>query len=213
MPTALECREFFYDIFMDNLSLRRDLLRRWHAPYAPDPDAGGTAARLADLWQRFLKDILYVPVRFCMSPDYFGFYGSGTRSLRVSYAWLSAAQRHFLVYRIFAHRETLFRNVKHGLNNEFFLDAFVYDTHVASHIWQREMARDFVWMIANREVGALNVELIAAMQALLLDHPRGQRDLFLLNMHDALQGHCLLREVPCWGVSAWDKHPDEITNA
>jgi hypothetical protein len=210
VPTATECRGFFHGIFMDDLALRRTILKQWHAPYAPEaPDGAGPPTRVADLWVRFIRDLLYERVRFCMGPEYMLFYGNGARSLRVAYAWLRPEQRQFLVRRIFAHRDTLFRNVKQGHNGEFFLDGFVYAPELcSSHIWQRELVRDFVWFVAKRRDATLMIELIAALQALLWDHPLGQRDVFLLNLHDALQGRCLLEEAPCWGLAHWDRHPD-----
>jgi hypothetical protein len=195
---------------MDNLPLRRKILRNWHSPYAPETDAAGPPARLADLWVRFVRDLLYEPVRFCMMPDYLLFYGNGARSLRIAYAWLSAEQRHFLVWRLFAHRDALFRHIKLGANMEFFLDGFTYGAeHLSSHIWQRELVRDFVFSISKVNNAFYIAELIAALQHLLWEHPRGSADLFLLNMHDALQGRCNLAEAPCWGLQWWDVHPDE----
>lgn len=209
-PTATECRAFFHGIFMDDLRLRREILKQWHAPYAPDAAGLEAPTRVADLWVHFVRDLLYERVRFCMAPEYMLFYGNGARSLRVAYVWLRPEQRHFLVWRVFAHRDTLFRSVKQGLNGEFFLDGFAYGPeHCSSHIWQRELVRDFVWFVVKRRQAPLVAELIAALQTLLWEHPLGQRDLFLLNLHDALQGHCLLEEAPCWGLAAWDRHPEE----
>lgn len=211
VPTATEVRAFFYGIFMDDLNLRRTILRAWHSPYAPEhDDAAGPPKRVADLWTRFVRDVMYEPVRFCMAPDYMIFYGNGARSLRIAYAWLKPEQRQFLVWRVFAHRSTLFKTVKMGLNNEFFLDTLVYDQqHINSYIWQRELVRDFCWLVANRKSGALIIELICALQTLLFEHPRGKCDVFLLNLCDALQGRCLLEEAPCFGLTAWDLHPEE----
>lgn len=212
VPTATECRAFFYGIFMDDLALRRHILRRWHAPYAPDPDEGGTGPpkRVADLWVCFIRDLLYAKVRFCMTHEYMLFWGDGARSLRIAYAWLGPEQRQFLVWRIYAHRYTLFKNIRDGQNGEFHIDGFVYEEQrISSHIWQRELVRDFLWFVVNKKKLGLVVELIAAIQALLWEHPRGQRDLFLLNLHDGLQNRCLLEEAPCWGLAAWDMHPDE----
>jgi hypothetical protein len=144
-----------------------------------------------------------------MTPAYLLFYGDGARSLRIAYTWLHPEQRHFLV-RVFAHRDTLFTNVKLGLNGEFFVDGFRYQPpHINSHIWQREMVRDFVWLVAEQKNAHLHVELIAALQSLLWDHPRGKCDLFLLNLHDGLQSRCNLPEAPCWALAHWDVHPDE----
>ena len=209
VPIAGEVRAFFYGIFMEDIQLRRRLLRLWHSPYAPEPDKTGAPTRVADLWMRFITELMYEPVRLCMGPEYMLFYGNGSRSLRIAYAWLSAEQRAFLVWRVFAHRETLFKSIKLGANSEFFLEGFVYGEElISSHIWQREIMRDFAWLVNAAGNAFYNVELIAALQG-LWEHPRGKCDLFLLNIHDALQGRCKLGEVPCWGLAYWDLHPDE----
>lgn len=208
VPIAGEVRAFFYGIFMEDIQLRRRLLRLWHSPYAPEPPLP-PPIRLADLWMRFIAELMYEPVRFCMGPEYLLFYGNGSRSFRIAYAWLSAEQRAFLVWRVFAHRETLFKSIKVGANSEFFLEGFVYGEElISSHIWQREIMRDFAWLVNAAGNAFYNVELICALQG-LWEHPRGKCDLFLLNLHDALQGRCKLAEVPCWGLAWYDQHPDE----
>jgi len=210
VPTGVEFRAFLYGIFMEDLALRRVILKHWHSPYAPEPDTvAGPAKRIADLWTRFIRDLVYEKVRFCMTPEYFLLWGNGTRSLRVEYAWLRPEQKQFLIWRVYAHRETLFKSIKVGLNGEFFADGFVYDEQCYSYIWQREIVRDFVWYVANKKSGTFNAELICALQSLLYEHPRGKCDIFLLNLHDALQGKCLLEEAPCWGITHWDLHPEE----
>lgn len=196
---------------MLDLGLRRRILKQWHSPYQYNADelAKQTQLRLAKMWTQFITDLLYGTIRFTLSPTYFCLFGNGSRSLYVEYRWLEPEHRTFIARRLFAHRHTLFRVVKIGINNECFCDGFVYNDHITSYIWQRELLRDFVWFIAAREQGHLTVELIAALQSVLYDHHRGQRDLFLLNLHNAVQGECLLMEVPCWGLAFYDLHPDE----
>ncbi len=217
VPDAQDFRSFFFQIFNQDTSLRRKILMQYHNPY---PVCKKRHLRLADVFQEFIVDLLYEPVEFKLRTDHFCFFARGKPSLGVHYKWLKEKERSFIVYKAFANRKTLFKSMKQFENNQFAFEGFVHDPkpHDNKHayeqlcdpMWQRELVRDFAWLVfAKRTESFVVLELIAALQEIMISHPVGKRDVFLCNLHNGLQGTCNVREVLCWNLEPYDIHSEE----
>lgn len=213
MPSKPEIRAFFHTLLSHKPTQRRDILKLWHSPYPVEPKRH---TRLANVFQDFMVDILYEPVEFRLRQDHFCLFARGKQGLGIQLRWLKKKQRDFLVYGIFAHRHELFKSVKCFENNQFDLSGFVHDPdrehpyeRICDPMWQRELARDFVWMVLSKKEGYMTLELIAAVQEMMLTHVAGRKDIFLASLHAGLQGQCNVREVLCWGNEVYDVHSEE----
>ncbi len=211
LPDSADFRAFFYGLFGESTKRRRFILMNWHTKVAVAP----TTPRLACLFETFIKRVLLYdgPARFSMRGDHFCLLDA--HDLRIPYTWLTDEERHFIVYSVYGHRKSLFGSVKRYENNEFLLEEFHHDSPQLydASVWGREMVRDFCWLAAAKRQAFLVHELIVALQNLMTNHGRGRRDVFLKALHDGLQGTCELARVPCWGLEAFDLHPEERESA
>lgn len=214
-PDAGDFRSFFFRVFCQDAAQRRKILMHYHNPY---PVCKKRHTRLADVFQEFIVDILYEPIEFKLRADHFCFFARGKQSLGVYYKWLKDKERAFIVHKVFANRKTLFKTIKHFENNQFAFDGFIHDTTKGKHayeqlcdpMWQRELVRDFAWLVfAKRNEPFIVLELIAALQEIMITHPVGKRDVFLCNLHNGLQGTCNIKEVLCWNLEPYDIHTEE----
>ena len=195
----------------------------WHSPYPLDPKRH---KRVADVFEEFIVHLMYEKVEFKLRNDHFCFFGQGTKALSVRYTWLDDYDRAFISNQIYAHRETLFKeNVLHD-TGYFNLEGFIYNpknvlvpvsrhrdtseshTGICSYVWQRELMRDFAWLVMSKYVH-LSCELLIALQKLMVDHPLGKKDIFLATLHSGVQGTINIYRVPCWGLSDADVHPED----
>lgn len=206
-PTSDDFRAFFYGLFGESAKRRRFFLMQWQSMAAIK---SASTPRLAAVFETFLKHVLAydAPVRFIMRADHFCLLAAN--ELRIPYTWLTDEERHFVVYRVFAHRHTLFATIKRYENNAFLLEGFVHNSPALyDWVWGREMARDFAWLVAAKRQAYMVHELIVALQLLMASHGKGRKDVFLKALHDGLQGRCDLARVPCWGLEAFDLHTEE----
>ena len=215
-------RAFFFSLFSENEESRRRFLKEWHCSYPVDKTRH---RRLADVFKEFIYDILYERVEFKMRHDHFCFFGKGTVRLAIRYEWLKPDERNFIVYKAFAERKRVFKSVNVYENMHFKLDGFLYNpssvlgvleshTAICSVVWQREIVRDFVWLVLAKRNGYLRSELVVSLQELLFvdtcGDRRPQKDVFLGAMLHALQSSIAnVYEVPCWGLSVTDIHPED----
>lgn len=216
LPSKPDFRGFFHRLLSHEPTQRRVFLKLWHSPY---PIVPKRHARLADVFVEFIGDILYEAVEFKLRQDHFCLFGRGKQGLGFQLRWLKKKQRDFLVYSVFAHRHALFKSIKRFENNQFDLSGFVHDPQqqqkehpyerICDPMWQRELVRDFVWLVISKREGHMTLELIAALQEMMLSHPMGRKDIFLASLHAGLQGHCNVREVLCWGNETYDVHSEE----
>jgi hypothetical protein len=202
-------RPFFHGLLSShNWERRRAILKRWHSPF---PVNRKIHTRAADIFVQFLTDILYTPVQVKLHHNQLCIYGDAQP---IEHAWLTEAEKDFVVNVLFARRQELFGSNKMAPTNNghFLLSDFKYNATAAENvIWRREIARDFAWMVASKRDEYLLVELIVALQQLMLEHVRGKRDVFLATLNGALQGHYKLSEVPCWNLSECDeRHQNEV---
>lgn len=219
-------RTFFFSLFGQKKEKRQRILKYWHSPYPVDRKRH---QRVADIFAEFISLVLYEQISFRMRSDHFLLLGNGARSLAVRYEWLDQQDRHFLVHTCFAEREKHFKACVMHENMHFKLDDFLYNprailspvyrgtrpseshTSVFSFVWQREIVRDFVWMVMNkaRAQQYLQNELLIAIQRLQCDHSMARQDLFLASLAQGVQGTLNVYSVPCWGYSRIDVHPEE----
>lgn len=209
MSGAVEPFQAFFERQFGTDLQRRTYLKHWHVSYRSEYLK--KPPRLALLFAEFISSILYEPVSFKVTQDYFSFFGRGASAFFVYYKWLEQKEdRDFLVYTCFAHCETYFKTIKVYENNAFLLESFVFDSdpRICNVIWRRELVRDFVWMIFSKKKEQWLVkELIVAMQMVIVD--KGKKDIFLSALHDGLQGMTNLHHVLCWGLDHNHLHPEE----
>lgn len=181
--------------------MRRLILKFWHINNTIMPEA----KRPAQIFERFLEQILYLPVAFKVYKAHFCFFGP---NLPILYEWLQhRAVREQLVDDIFAKREQLFASVQQVGKSFYALEGFRYDQVICDNfMWRREMARDFILMVVVSKDGKLNDELSVALDWLHTAHPE---DLFVSNAHACLNGFGDIWQLPCWGISHDDLHPEE----
>lgn len=219
-------RIFFFEIFNDDLPLRRKILKQWHSPYSLNvvPLCGTKQhTRLSHVFEEFISLILYAPIVFKARADHFCLFGGGTEKLAVRHEWLNENALTFLCNRAspVALRQKVFKQRHLYENNQYSLEEFVYNptsaplTPLISYnaicdlIWQREIIRDFAWMCLAQKHGFIVKELIVAMQMLMLENKDGKKDIFLATLHAGVQGTVNIYEVPCWGLSKYDLHPED----
>ena len=199
LPSKADVRTFFYRLFSRNPTQRRTFLKHWLNPYPMSKPY----ARLADVFQELMTDLLYEPMEFKLRSTHFCLFARGKASLAMRFEWLKKKDRDFLVWGVFAHREELFKNVKRFENNQFDLSGFVFDPsaqwgtqraqsapdhpyeRICDPMWQREIVRDFAWMVLSKKEGYMHLELMAALQEMMLVHPIGRRDVYLASLHSA----------------------------
>jgi len=193
---------------------RRKLLRQWHSHEGGGGATGGGGdGRLASVFERFIEDVLFRPVAFHMLHDRFHVFGD---AYSVRYEWLADADR-AVVLGLYRERKSVFRVLREYHNDQFEYSRTVYgEDDVVTWVWRRQLVRDFVWMVRARlpKDAHAHLELLAALQRLIVGKKRSRHALFLSELHAALQGQTCLDEVLCWGTHAADAHPDEtLANA
>jgi len=170
--------------------------------------------------------MLYERVAFKVRHNHFCFFGNGHKALSIPYAWLDQYDRAFMQQHVLLQRTELFKdNVTHE-SGHFSADGFVHDpkhvlsplwrhrdtseshTGICSFVWQRELVRDFAWLVMSKQP-ALTCELLMALQTLMVEHPLAKRDIFLGALHNGVQGTVNVYRVPCWGLSSADLHPED----
>jgi hypothetical protein len=206
-------------------------LEQWHSPYAVDYK---TQTRLAHVFEEFMALILYEPITFGLRSDHFLLLGNGNRKLAIRYEWLDTEDRRTLVQTIFQKRDYLFKSQYINEHQHIRMDDCVLNQKrvlspvhrrynyrdsidgIFSFEWQRQIVRDFVWMVFNQarknKQPTLQQELHYALSSLTQMHPMGQCDLFLSRLLMGVEGRIQLYRVPCWGVrpSKEDQHPDYV---
>jgi hypothetical protein len=209
-------RAFFFGLFNKSEERRREILQHWHRNYPVNKKAHG---RLAHVFEEFIAGILYEPIAFKLYHDQFCFFAKGSPALAVRFEWLTDEERKFIIYTVFAERRTTFRSCNVYDNLHLRLDEFIYNpkdlsraeshTAICSIIWQRELVRDFVWLIKSQRNAHYMHELNAALMSLMHQSQWGRKDVFLATLYYNMQGNGCLEQVPCWGLSATDLHPED----
>lgn len=188
---------FFYRVFSVQEN-RRQILSQWHAKKSKME-----ASRLSHEFKAFIYAILYEHVCFHIYHDYFTLFGP---LLPIPYGWLRAEEDQRFIITLFMQRKEIFTNQKDFKNHQFDYSSLkiVPDATILSVVVKRQIVRDFVWMCCEKDKPYITLELINAIQSLLLT-PEGKGDVFLGALHQALQGRCNVSEVVCWNNSPFDK--------
>ena len=81
------------------------------------------------------------------------------------------------------------------------------DAGAWARLWGRQIVREFALMVCAARDEFMRIELIAALQGAMQKH--GTADRFLLELHNGVQRLAPLPQVQCWGLSAYDLHPED----
>ncbi len=191
-----EWEAFFHRIFAEIIQ-RRTILFRWQKLRQKTE-----ATRVATAFESFLYMIMYQPISIRFMSDRMLIFGE---HYPLRFQWLNNKVDKDFVASVFENRTKVFKSHRHYGNDQFdyfelhFDEASLLPTHM-----RRQFARDFVWLIADTCNSALILEMIAAIQWIILRKPT---ELFLAQLNQGLQGSCELSEVPCWDATPWDLHP------
>lgn len=197
MVSKIEMESFLQGLFVDPFK-RRDILFYWHGTRRKV-----THERLSHAFAEFISCILYNPMKLHVQFDSMHFFGP---LYPVQYEWLTNEQRTLLI-KMVKHRRELFLTTKEYQNNQCdYYDMIYPEQDFITMIHRRQLARDFVWLVFHKKRPHLQLEMIAALQSILVKH---KSDIFIATLEQALQGRCLITEVPCWDLVEWDKHPDD----
>jgi len=188
--------------------------------------------RPADVLYEFITTVLYEPIKFSVCENHFQLLGDGCKALSVHFNWLDTEDKLFLQKNVFANGKSYFDTCIIGENNHIRFDKFkhnppgmilspvdksvnISDSHTSifSFVWQREIVRDFVWLILHKAQKegepVLKNELILALSKINQEHPYGSRDLFISALFQGVCGQLNIHQVQCWGFSSVDIHPED----
>lgn len=143
----------------------------------------------------FIHHILYDSVSLVMHREQFVLF------YPVRYAWLNAEEK-AMVIQLMAKRNDVFDRVKtDGDTGDMELSQCKIQLPIGD-IERRQLVRDFVLLAVSlkRDV-VLSCILFAVQRMLYVDK---RKDVFLINLHAALQGRCDITEIPVWGLTPWD---------
>ena len=178
-----ELQNFLYSL-LGKRKRRLLLLTRWHTTKCVQGDS------TEEVMLNFCKCMLYEPLELSLYKDYLKLFA--IPGLSIPYDWLLPNERQFVLH-VFINRYDYFKQEKHFyLNGNFTLKAIRGELPVQ---YRREVVRDFVWMCMSSKhqpVGA--ILFLRICQKLMLEHAD---DCFLLQLHEALQGRCKLKDVLC----------------
>ena len=169
---------------------RRLILCQWHAK-KPKMEYDS----LSEEFRLFLQSILFEPMCFHMLSDHFLLFGS---SLPIRYSWIQDDVDKRVFIQLFKQRKQMFVNQKELNNNQIDYSTLVClkDSEILDVTYRRQLVRDFVWICCERNESYITLALIKAVQT-LLSHAHGKGDVFLRDIHFALQGKIDVYEVIC----------------
>lgn len=204
-------RSFLYGIFGRNTRRRQLLVSLWHSPY---PHVREKYSRLADLWAEFLSLLLYEQPKLRLRTDHLCFFGPGTGALRVPYSALHETERNWLLGEIVPEGARYFSVWKQHENNQYQGEGLLMQEEkivdaATVRLWGREMVHIFATLVRAQNKEFMRVELIAAIQSLMLVRKTGGADRFLLGLHNAMQNQSPFEHLLCWGYSEYDNHPED----
>ena len=206
-----EFRDFLHGLLLGNPQRRIAMVLHWWRFFN---STNAKRPRLGDSIAVFLQQLLYGGITVRITNTHLYCVGAGEAHFGVPYTWMNGVERNFMVNRIVAHRHALFYNVHECENGEFNLWGFKQSiTMGAGSKWARVLVRDFYWCIIALKNQDITAELIAALQYMLYHTDNAGKDIFILQLHDALQNYlcCDPRYVVCYGVDYFDEHPDSAT--
>lgn len=193
----------FFERNLTDPSKRRRLICNWHstAPHSK-------YTRLADVFEDFIWSVLYEPPDIHFMMDRIIVFG---QNYPIWYEWLDRADRKLVQDTFLQNHESHFDSKRRfGKQSTYFDYSSPQPPIQIENIWRRQLVRDFVWIVLHKKARFITMELITAVQAILVRIKN--RDIFLATMHCALQGRLPIFELVCWGLNQWDLHPEEERN-
>jgi hypothetical protein len=193
---TLEEWQLFYQRNFGDRQQRRKLLLKWQAMRWP-PVGKPEEDRVAAEFERFIRLFLYDSPAFHLRSDCVLVFGD---RYPISFEWMSIDDRRFCA-RLFELHRSAFAQCKEYNNNRIdFSEPLVPETTVFDDVWRMQIVRDFIYIVYGLRRDTLVLELIAAVQKLLLvKHKKPQSEIqrFLAAILAGLQGASLLGEVLC----------------
>lgn len=149
----------------------------------------------------FINRILYEPIELSVYREHL------TLFYPIQYKWLNGEEKEDMI-ALFAQRKTIFDNIKCDLDTGHIELSKCKLTLPIGDVDRRQMVRDYVMLIvALKRDSILSLLLCVVQRFLYVDR---KKDLFLINLHGALQGRCTITEIPAWNLAPWDiKHTEE----
>lgn len=197
---TLEEWQRFYCSNFGNRQQRRKLLLKWQAmrwPLSGKPEDN----RLAAEFERFIRLFLYECPSFHLRSDCVLVFGD---RYPILFEWMSVEDRRFCSKLFELHRSAFAQCKEYNNNRIDFCEPLIPETAVFEDVWRMQIVRDFVYIVYGLRHDVLVLELIAAIQKLLLwlsqqQHKKPQCEIqrFLAALLAGLQGSCLLGEVLC----------------
>ncbi len=190
--------DFFHrNFFM--LPQRRSILFKWQ-----HMRKSANAPRLANAFEAFVHMLMYQSVSIHFMSDQLLVFGE---QYPIMFDWLSDDDLAFMA-RVFEHRHTIFKIAREHSDRQYDYFGLRIENEdlLLPCITRKQLVRDFVWLVADTWEPFYVTELVVALQWILIARPT---DVFLSHLAEGLQGRCNLKEVPCWGLTLWDTHPEE----
>lgn len=171
--------------------------------------------RLAQAFVAFIKNVLYTPTALRLTNTSIQLFGAddALTKLRIPRQWLSSSEEAFVQQRILPNRAKLFSKIHECENGEYHLSGCRLNFGSLDTICKRSVIREFYWSLLALRCRIITDALISAIQYLLYHTEYGGRDLFLTQLHDALQMPtcCDRAAVVCFDVDVYDiQHPDVL---
>lgn len=172
------------DTLIHNLLCKRkrrlELILYWHSDSIPFE----AETNLLNIIYRFINIILYDPVQVSMHADYFYV----LRELKIPYALLTAEERE-IVKNLFSNRCEYFGSCEFYVTN-YKLTRYRQRLELSMQ-HRREIVRDFIGLLFKKHYQCAVLHVI---QRLLIEK---SNDLFLIAVHEVLQGRTKLSELLC----------------
>lgn len=180
------------NFFLFNLLGKRKrrilILTRWLS----QSNGSVVGSSIQESFKRFIDLIIYEPIRIHLLNDGFRIFDASELTIR--YNWLLSSEID-VINDLYMNRLDYFKTRNFYVNDTFHF----YGTSPLIQLPienRRELVRDFVGLFFSlqKDVDFANYVLLYVCQQLLL---RKNCDMFIVNLHHALQGRCELKNVLC----------------
>ena len=180
-------RDFFYGLLAATPKRRQFILWHWLSAWPKGSD-----------WTEFVEVLLYQKVDFVVESERILILGP---RLPIRFEWLTAEERHFLVWNVFARRHTLFNHVRVLPNQVIQLQGYKGLAPYFDDVWRRQLLRDLaIWLAYDEEVQGVLLQFMESIRRIAV--ARG--DVWLVQIYAALNGLGPVEYVPCWGHGPLD---------